>query len=202
VDGQAYRPGSRSDFERLFNATYPRILHTLYGILGDHHMAEDCAQDAFYHAFRAWNRWKPTAPAEAWLHRIALNVAYSYRRRERLRGAAELVRRLGRPAPEPDPAEVAERGDLYAALSRLPLKQAAIIVLRHQYGYSNREISVALRIPEATVASRLSAAKTRLKHALQTRREGPSAENEMVTRRTLGVSIAGPEGTNPPNDTN
>jgi hypothetical protein len=78
----------------------------------------------------------------------------------------ELVRRLGRPAPGPDPAEVAEWGDLHAALRRLPPKQAAIIVLRHQHGYSNREIAAAMQIPEATVASRLATAKARLRQQL------------------------------------
>jgi RNA polymerase sigma factor (sigma-70 family) len=61
---------------------------------------------------------------------------------------------------------VAEWGDLHDALHQLPPKQAAIIVLRHQHGYSNREIAAALQIPEATVASRLATAKARLRQQL------------------------------------
>jgi DNA-directed RNA polymerase specialized sigma24 family protein len=33
-------------------------------------------------------RWHPEAPAEAWVHRIALNVATSYRRLEAIDGVA------------------------------------------------------------------------------------------------------------------
>ena len=73
------------------------------------------------------------------------------------------MRRLGRPAPPPDPALAAEHSELAAALRRLPAKQAAAIVLRHYHGYSNREIAYALGIPERTVASRLAAAKARLR---------------------------------------
>jgi len=40
---------------------------------------------------------------------------------------------------------------------------AAAIVLRHHHGYTNREIAVALDIPERTVASRLAAAKKHLR---------------------------------------
>jgi RNA polymerase sigma-70 factor (ECF subfamily) len=163
---EIYRPGVESDFERLYNNSYARLVYTLFGILGDHGAAEDCAQETFARAYRAWGRWKPDAPAEAWLHRIALNVASSYRRRQKLREVGEVVRRLGRPAPEPDPADVAEWGDVYVALRRLPPKQAAIVVLRHQHGYTNREIAVALGIPEATVASRLAAAKAKLRQHL------------------------------------
>jgi RNA polymerase sigma-70 factor (ECF subfamily) len=173
----AYRAGDRQDFERLYVSSYGRLLGTLVGVLGDRAAAEDCLQEAFEKAFRAWPGWKPTAPAEAWLHRIAINVAVSYQRRQRLREAGELVRRLGRPTPPPDPADAAAAGDLTAALRRLPAKQSAAIVLRHYHGYSNREIAVALGIPERTVASRLAAAKMRLRHLL---RES-AAEREIGT---------------------
>jgi RNA polymerase sigma-70 factor (ECF subfamily) len=158
-----YRPGDPDDFDRLYRQSYGRLLGTLVGVLGDRAAAEDCVQDAFVRAYRAWPAWRPDAPAEAWLHRIALNVAVSYRRRQRLREAGELVRRVGRPPSPPDPADSVEKRDLAAALRQLPAKQAAAIVLRHYHGYSNREIAYALGVPERTVASRLAAAKLRLR---------------------------------------
>ena len=162
-----YRAGSAEDFERLYRASYPRLVGTLVGVLGERAAAEDCAQEAFVRAYRAWPSWRPDAPAEAWLHRIAINVAVSLQRRQRLREAGELVRRLGRPAPPPDPAQEAERSVLVAALRELPAKQAAAIVLRHYHGYSNREIAYAVGVPERTVASRLAAAKARLRRSLE-----------------------------------
>ncbi|MBO0701609.1 MAG: sigma-70 family RNA polymerase sigma factor, partial [Candidatus Dormibacteraeota bacterium] len=60
-----YRPGNREDFDRLYAATYQRIFRTLLAMLGDRAAAEDCTQDAFLQAFRAWARWKQDAPAEA-----------------------------------------------------------------------------------------------------------------------------------------
>jgi len=76
-----YQPGSKEDFDQLYQETYPRIFHTLATVLGDAASAEDCAQDAFLKAFRAWPRWKADAPAEAWVHRIALNTAFSFMRK-------------------------------------------------------------------------------------------------------------------------
>jgi RNA polymerase sigma factor (sigma-70 family) len=161
-----YQPGSEADFERLYRTAYPRILATLIGVLGDREAAEDTAQDAFERAYKGWASWRPEAPAEAWLHRIAINAAISYRRRMRLREVGTLVLRIGRPAPPPDPAGVAERSDLVKALRRLPPKQAAVIILRHYHGYTNREIAASIGVPERTVASRLAAAKARLQEAL------------------------------------
>ena len=100
------------------------------------------------------------------MHRIAINTAISYQRYSRMREVGQVIKRLGRPTAPPDPGSVAERSDLFNALRKLPPKQAAAIVLRHHHGYTNREIAAALEIPERTVASRLIAAKARLKALL------------------------------------
>ena len=176
---ETYSPGSRADFDRLYRSAYPRVYRTLTAILGDPAEAEDCAQDAFVKAFQAWKRWRPDAPAEAWVHRIAVNRAISYRRRARLRTVAELLRRLGRPAGSADPAHVATRPDLLTALQSIPPKLAAAIVLRHYYGYNNREIAASLGVSERTIGTRLSQAARRLREVL-----GESA--------TPGFSLDGP----------
>src|SRR3989442_2161885 len=103
----AYRPGSAEDFDRLYRNSFSRILATLIGVLGQRAAAEDCAQEAFVRAFRSWRSWKPDAPAEAWLHRNALNLAISYPRHERLPEVGGILRRPGRPAPGGDPADPA-----------------------------------------------------------------------------------------------
>jgi RNA polymerase sigma-70 factor, ECF subfamily len=154
-----YHPGNRDDFDRLYRNTYTRIRFTLQGMLRQEAAAEDCAQEAFERAFRAWSSWSGDAPAEAWLHRIAINVAVSYRRRERLREVGETIRRLGRRGDQPGPEG---RWEVLDALRRLPAREAALVVLRYSHGYSNREMAVALGLPESTVSSRLAAARRHL----------------------------------------
>ena len=162
-----YQPGSREDFDRLYRTAYPRIFRTLAAILGDPAEAEDCAQDAFVKAFQAWKRWRPDAPAEAWIHRIAVNRAISHRRSSQLRTVGELLRRLGRPSGGADPAQVATKPDLLTALRSIPPKLAAAIVLRHYHGYNNREIAAALGVSERTVGTRLNQAAAKLRPLLE-----------------------------------
>ena len=162
-----YTPGNEADFERLYQASYGKILGTLTAMLGDRAAAEDCAQDAFERAYRKWSTWQPIAPAEAWVHRIAINAAVSYQRKMRLREVGEVIRRIGRPGLGPDPQDHIERQDLAEALAKLPPKQAAAIVLRHYHGYTNRAIAQSLGLPERTVASRLAVAKDRLRVLLK-----------------------------------
>jgi RNA polymerase sigma factor (sigma-70 family) len=169
----SYQPGSLEDFDRLYRDSNQRVLRMVLGILRDRSAAEDCLQDTFVRALQAWPRWRPDAPAEAWLHRIALNVAISYRRRERLRTLGEAVRHLYR-APEPtDSDDRAWSSDLLTALRRLSPHDAAVIVLRFSHGYTNREIAVAFGVAESTISSRLATAKARLRIELE--RNAPSA---------------------------
>lgn len=164
------RPGSKEDFDRLYEATYPRLFGTVAAMLRNHADAEDCVQETFLRAFQAWPRWKADAPVEAWLHRIALNVAVSHRRKERLRDIGEVLRRLGAPAPA-NPEDAAERPELLRELRALPPKQVAALVLRHVHGYTNREIALAVGVPERTIASRLCTARSRLRARLRPREQ-------------------------------
>jgi len=168
-----YTAGNDADFERLYRTSYGKILATLTVMLRDREAAEDCAQDAFERAYKRWPSWQPIAPAEAWVHRIAVNGAVSHIRKTRIREVGEVIRRLGLPGFAPDPQQLAERSDLRGALAKLPPKQAAAIVLRHYHGYTNRAIAVVLSIPERTVASRLASAMGRMRAAL-----GPAYDRE------------------------
>lgn len=177
-----YQPGSKDDFDRLYQATYPRIFRTLATMLGDPAGAEDCAQDAYLKAFRAWPRWRADAPAEAWIHRIALNTAFSFMRKRRLQEVGELLRRLGRPE-EPDPTDSALDSSLIREIRRLPRKQAAALILRHLHGYTNREIAASLGESESTIASRLMTAKRTLQARL-----GGTLQKDLDTSAHLRVS--------------
>ncbi len=184
-----YQAGNEADFERLYQASYGKIVGTITAMLGDRAAAEDCVQDAFERAYKKWPTWEPLAPAEAWVHRIAINAAVSYQRKMKIREVGEVIRRIGRPGSAPDPQVLVENRDIADALAKLPPKQAAAIVLRHYHGYTNRAIAEALGIPERTVASRLAVAKSRLRELLK-HSYGPEAATDGVTSRPALVVTA------------
>src|ERR1700693_2239043 len=167
IEEPRYEPGNEADFERLYDVSYPRILGTLIAVLGDRAAAEDCTQDAFERAYKNWATFQPLAPAEAWVHRIAINAAISYQRKMRIRVVGEVIRRIGLPLMAADPQELAESRDLADALTKLPPKQAAAIVLRYYHGYTNRAIAFSLGMPERTIASRMGVARAKLREMLK-----------------------------------
>src|SRR5260370_14546423 len=109
--------------------------------------AEDAPQEAYLRAFGSWKRWKRDAPAEAWIYRIALHVAFTHRRRERLHEVGEVIRRLGRPRA-PDPTESAQP-DLVRELRAVPPNQSSPLVLRHMHGSTTRDSPAAFAIPQS-----------------------------------------------------
>lgn len=157
-----YQPGNQADFDRLYKTSYTKIVGTLTRVLSDPSAAEDCAQDAFERAFKKWPTWIPSAPPEAWVHRIAHNAAISYQRSRRIREVDEVIRRLGFPVER----NVQDDRELASALAQLPAPQAQAVVLRHYHGYTNRTIARSLGIPESTVASRVRGGRARLRAML------------------------------------
>jgi RNA polymerase sigma-70 factor (ECF subfamily) len=185
MDGTStYRPGSTEDFDRLYRASYPRLVRSVYGVLGDPAAAEDCVQDAFVRAFAAWPRFKPERPAEAWLHQIAFNVAISYRRRAKLREVGEVLRRLGKPAIGVDPADAVAGSDIVHALSKLPPKVSSAFILRHYHGYTRRDVAALQKVSERMVGLRLEQARKHLAKWL-----GPDWDFNLPTSRASRVDI-------------
>jgi RNA polymerase sigma-70 factor (ECF subfamily) len=149
------RPGSREDFDRLYLETHPRLVRTLTAVLGDAATAEDCVQEAFVRAWKAWPRWRPEAPVEAWLYRIALNVSFSQRRRLKLR---QMTERLLRPSLGRTDVRVAA-SPLREALAKLPPRETAAVMLRYYHGYSRAETAEILGLTERAVSLRLARAQ-------------------------------------------
>src|SRR5262245_30437100 len=63
------------DFAALYERTYPIVFRTVLGICGDASLAADLTQDAYVLAYRRRSTFRGEVPAEAWLHRIAVNTA-------------------------------------------------------------------------------------------------------------------------------
>jgi RNA polymerase sigma-70 factor (ECF subfamily) len=165
------QPGSAEDFDFLYRVTYDRIRHTCLVVLGgDPAAAEDCAQDTYVRAYRAWPRWRPQAPVEVWLHRIAVNVSRSYRRRRLLRYLPLLTDRPARPQP------LDETFAVMRALGEMSADDATALLLRYYHGYSGEEIAAGLGVPASTVRGRIVRARSRLKELLGDSSDSGSAE--------------------------
>jgi RNA polymerase sigma-70 factor (ECF subfamily) len=143
--------GSRDALAELYEMHWSDAHRAAYLVVHDAAAAEDIAQDAFLAAVDALDRFDRRRPFSPWLHRIVINRAIDWGRREALR------RNSGDPEELPEAAAPTEAiGDeLLPALAKLPPEQRAVIVLRHLLEYTPGEIARMLDLPRGTVNSRL-----------------------------------------------
>src|SRR5258707_11751482 len=98
---------SRQDFGEFYSSSAARLVRHGYALTGDLAEAQDIAQEAFA---RAWQRWPAVGACdspEAWVRRVAMNLAAS--RWRRIRAARVAAGHLGAAehAPEISPDTVA-----------------------------------------------------------------------------------------------
>src|SRR5215212_311354 len=136
-----------------------------YSLLGDIHLAEDAAQEAFASAYRDLSQLREPAAFPGWFRTIVFKQCHRLTRRRQLAtvpldAAAEL------PAQGGDPAETAERGaireQVMTAIQSLPRHERELVALFYISEYSHAEIGGFLWLPVSTIKSRLHTARKRL----------------------------------------
>jgi RNA polymerase sigma-70 factor, ECF subfamily len=108
-------------------------------------------QGAFARAAVRWSRLRDYEAPEAWVRRVAMNLAAE--RARRLRRLARALQRIGRP---PEVPEISVEGiALLEALRTLPVRQRQAIVLHYLVGLPVEEVAQTLSARSGTVKSLL-----------------------------------------------
>ena len=153
-----------AEFEEHYERYRTPIYRTIRGIVLDAAAAEDLTQDTFEKAFRYQMERGEVDSVGAWLHRIAVNGAISYLRRQNLARLLPLRLLLGTGQSPLDHVEA--RSLVTRALSALSPKLRVVVVLHYYAGMTREEMARTLGIPPGTVASRLGAALESMRRTL------------------------------------
>lgn len=174
------KSGDRSAFGTLVRKYQKRVYATAMHIMGNHHDADDVAQDAFVRAYRFLPKFDERSDFFTWLYRITVNTALNHiRSKKRVQnianaGAKKVEAEGGRPEAlgtrERTPREWTELGERYRTvierISDLSPTLRTTLVLATVEGKSYKKIAQLLDIPEGTVAWRVNEARKKLKAAL------------------------------------
>ena len=139
-------------FEEFYSGAVGRLVGQLFPVTGDLHEAEEVVQEAFTRAAARWSRLRDYDVPEAWVRRVAMNLAAD--RGRRLQRQARALLRTG-PPPSVPPASV-EAMALAEALRTLPMHQRQAIVLHHLVDLPVEEVAATLATPTGTVKSWLA----------------------------------------------
>jgi RNA polymerase sigma factor (sigma-70 family) len=150
-------------FEQFLDDRYGRVVNTVRVIVGNTATAEDITQEAFARAYLSWAKLWPDGNPAGWVHRVATNLALSWRRRaaREVRALQRVFKRsqLSTPAPEVYP-------ELHAAVASLPPRQRAAVALYYVMDLSVDEVAETMGCPSGTVKSLLYGARERLRTQL------------------------------------
>ena len=175
--------GDEAAFAELVGRYRNQITSYIYRMTNDYDGAVDLTQETFVRIYRARDRYQTSFAFSTYIYRIATNLAISElrkRKRRRLVSLTGIVQtRDGREEPcEINPVDLrplqdvalvdAERRAAVArAITTLPEKYRAPLVLRDVEGKTYEEVARILDTSEGTVKSRISRGRNLLREKLR-----------------------------------
>ena len=137
--------GADPSFVSVFPDLLRAAFRVAYRILGTTSPAEEVAAEALARAYANWSKVRSLTRPDAWVVRVAGNLAIDTIRRRR-------------PPLEPtaaaDPQEIAvARVSLGRALRSLPRRQREVVLLRYLGGFAESEVAEMLGISAGAVKS-------------------------------------------------
>jgi RNA polymerase sigma-70 factor (ECF subfamily) len=155
--------GRAGAFDLIVERHRRTVYQLCYRFVGNHEDASDLSQEVFLRAFRGLRNFKGQSSLGTWLYRIGVNVCLN-----RISAKAPVNEPIEKHQYVDDnsesPSERMLRGEralqVRAAITRLPRKQRAALILRMYHDMSHREIA-------DTLGSSVGAVKANVFHALQ-----------------------------------
>lgn len=146
--------------EELYERSRDRLAGQLFALTGDWPGSFDLVQEAFVRTWERWDRVGVYDDPEAYVRRVAINLAKSqWRRLRRLVDTSEADR--GQEAVDAD-----SRHDLVVALQTLPAKEREAVVRHYLADEPIDRIAQEMKVPVGTVKSWLSRGRSRLAERL------------------------------------
>jgi RNA polymerase sigma-70 factor (sigma-E family) len=125
--------------------------------------AEDLLQDALERTYRRWRRICLTGLPEPYVRRILVNAAVDRWRRVRRHREEPLTGESPHGSTSDHAAALADRDLLLRALSELPPRQRAVLVLRYYVDLSEAQTAATLGVSVGSVKSQASRGLARLR---------------------------------------
>ena len=146
-------------------ALIPRLRQFALAMTGNRADGDDLVQDVLERALTRLHQYQADTRLDSWVYRIAQNCWIDHVRKLKSR-AKLMIEDPDADAPGID-GVAAMNASLtlsraLSVLSRLPEEQRVVVVLVQVDGYSYREASEILGVPEGTVTSRLGRARAAL----------------------------------------
>jgi len=158
--------GDTAAFEQLYRGHVGRVHGAILRLVGmDRGRAEELTQDAFVRAWQKLSSFRHESAFSTWLYRLGVNTALMDLRVKREEVGAD-DEMLEHAAGGDVPFCAGERGDLERAVSNLPPRARAVLVLHDVEGWKHEEIAGELGMAVGSSKAQLHRARGLLRRAL------------------------------------
>jgi len=158
--------GDVAAFEQLYRGHVGRVHGAILRLVGmDRGRAEELTQDAFVRAWQKLSSFRHESAFSTWLYRLGVNTALMELRGRRDVKEAD-VDDLDLAAGGDVPFCAGERGDLERAVSNLPPRARAVLVLHDVEGWKHEEIANELGMAVGSSKAQLHRARGLLRRSL------------------------------------
>ena len=165
-DVAAAASGDRRAFAKLYRAHIDRVYSLCSRMLGDAMQAEEVTQDVFVRAWEKLPQFRSESSFGTWLHRVAVNVVLSHRKRVGIREKRTINDDTTINSATSRPVSVPDKVDLEAAIADLPEGARTIFVLHDIEGFTHEEIGTQLGITAGGSKAQLHRARMLLRASL------------------------------------
>jgi len=173
----AVREGDSHSFTLLIERHRVPVIHFLYRMVQNRAIAEELAQEVFLRIYKSRASYEPTAKFTTWLFRISTHLALNWirdRRSEQNSHSLDLdfEKNLYRQVPDRTPSaeqsllKAAWTQEIRMAISSLPAKQQAAVLMHKYQEMDYSQISAVLGCTDSAVKSLLFRAYERLRSRL------------------------------------
>lgn len=154
--------GNEEAFTELMQGTRRKIYAICKQIIGDQELAEDCTQETYIKAFKNIQSFRKESRFSSWLYRIAVNVCINAIRKQK--SLHESASPVFEKAIKYEPIEdMVIHQALEEGMQALSSKHRKVFEMYELEGLTHNEIAKRLKIPSATVRSRLHYARKKMK---------------------------------------
>ena len=152
---------TKEEFTGLALKYTDMVYRVAVNMLKSPHAADDVCQEVFLRLWKSGTAFQSEEHTKNWLIRVAINeskrsLSSVWNKTEDIDSYAGL-----------DSFRTPEHSELFIAVMELPRKYRIVIYLHYYEGYSTVEIAKLLKVPEATVRTRLRRGRDSLKNKLK-----------------------------------
>ena len=185
---QRAREGDDAAYNQVVQAYRKRILGTIARLIGRPEDVEDVGQEVFVRLYFSLDQLRSPEVFEPWLHRLTVNAAYDYMRKQRRRHESRMADLSEQQVLMADAVAGTLRGDeqrrrenvreqVQSLLQGVPEHDRILLLMKEVEGLSLKELEKIFGVNENAIKVRLFRARQRVLKAYHAAQPDTAARN-------------------------